>query len=754
MDSPVPVDLIPLNQLLSRSGNIDLNAILHTLSPSFNANRQHGADGSDHIDPASLRGLGPDQLLVLINGKRRHNSSLINIFGSSGKGNVGTDMNAIPVSAIKNIEVLRDGAAAQYGSDAIAGVINIVLKEEEGTQFSFQTGQYDTDYNSPAGDFSATDGDTIQLLASHTIAFDNSGFLNLSFDYQDRDNTNRTYGVGSEPLRSIGSSQVENTSGFFNLALPLGEDSEFYSFGGISRREGLAGAFTRTADSARNIASIYPNGFVPNIGSDIFDDSLAIGINGGWKGWSYDISNTYGKNRFEYTVSNTLNASLGALSPTEFDAGGFEFSQNTINVDLSRQYDVLYALNIAGGFEFRNENYRIFAGEEGSFILGNEPPINGSPRPAGSQGFPGFTPENATDQDRDSQSVYFDAELEINDALMLGAAIRAEDYSDFGNTVNYKLVGRWYVSDNLALRFGYNTGFRAPSLHQLYFNTTFTDVEFNSDTNELVTQDELLAANDSDISRTIGVPQLDAENSDSFSVGFTWSLFDSVDITLDAYRIDIEDRVVLTKGISQSRLASINSTDALAFLEANNIASVQFFVNAIDTKTQGIDLTISHDTEVGLANLSTFFGVNYNNTNVVGEPNTPEAFQGLEGRFLARRERKFIESGAPNLKASLSSIYELNNFSIGSQITYFGDVNHAASSGNPEDDQFYAPKTTVDLNFSYHVNDAITLTAGANNIFDQYPDEQNPDLVSGALWRSVQMGINGRFLFLRASADF
>ncbi len=754
VDSPVPVDVIPMSTLISRSGQIDINSMLHSISPSFNANRQHGADGSDHIDPASLRGLGPDQVLVLVNGKRRHSSSLVNIFGSSGKGNVGTDMNSIPVSAIERIEILRDGAAAQYGSDAIAGVINIVLKNKPGTQVSVQTGQYNTDYTSPIGEFSRTDGDTKQVSLSHTTEFSNSGFLNMSFDYQDRENTDRTYGIGKKPLRAIGSSEVENIGLFFNAASPINEDFEFYGFGGVSKRDGLAGAFTRTADSTRNIISIYPNGFVPNIGSNIEDNSIAVGVRGDWNEWEFDLSNTYGKNRFEYKVSNTLNASLGDTSPTEFNAGGFEFSQNTMNLDVNTIFDVMDDLSFAFGFEYRTENYEIFAGEEGSYILGDAPALDGSARPAGSQGFPGFQPSNEINQDRDSYAAYLDLELYVNDSVMIGAAIRTEDYSDFGSTINTKLVGRWNISDEFIVRGGYNTGFRAPSLHQKYFNTTFTDVEFNPETNDIVTQDERLAANNSDIAKALNIPQLDAEDSDSLSIGFTWTPLDSLAITLDTYRVAIDNRVVLTKGISQSKLANVGSTEALSILQSSDIASVQFFTNAIDTKTDGTDLTISYDTDIGGGELSTFLGFNHNSTTIVGEPNTPEAFSGLEGRFLARRERLFIESGAPKNKGSLSVNYELDSFSVGAQATYYGKVHHAASSNDPEDDQIYSPKTTVDLNFTHQFNEKISWTLGVNNLFDQYPDEQNPSLVSGALWRSVQMGINGRFLYLRASADF
>jgi len=759
IDSAVPVDIIPLGEVMKRSGQIDLNTLLHMTSPSFNANRQQGSDGADHIDPASLRGLGPDQVLILINGKRRHTSSLVNIFGSSGRGNVGTDLNAIPISAVQRIEVLRDGAAAQYGSDAIAGVINIVLKSTPGTQASVQIGQYNTEYNGPEGKFSPNDGDTKQAYLSHTMEVGDGGFLNLSLDYQTRENTDRTYGVGDEPLREIGSAAVDSTGAFFNFSLPVFNDvTDFYMFGGISRKDGVADAFTRTADSSRNILEIYPNGYVPAIESDIEDNSFAIGIKTVLNNWDVDFSNTYGSNRFEYGVSNTLNVSYGASSPTEFKAGGFKFIQDTVNLDFSQYFDVLEGLNVAFGFEYRDENYSIFAGEEASYSFGGETLSDGvTPSAVGSQGFGGFQPNNVLDKSRNSYAAYVDFEIDITDEFMIGTAVRAEDYSDFGSALIGKIVARWNVSDTFTLRGGFNTGFRAPSLHQQYFNQTFTDVQLDPDTGNLIVQEELMASNDSEIARTLGVPELDAEDSSSMSIGFTWQPIESVSVTVDTYKVSVDDRVVLTKSISQARLAEIGTQEALeakSFLESQGVESVQFFVNAIDTETQGVDLTVSHDADISGGHLKSFLGLNYNDTDVVGEPKTPEAFSGLEGQFLARRERLFIESGIPKVKGSLGMDYEYNNFVIGGQLSYFGEVHHGASSGDLADDQLYSPKATLDLSFTHKVTDNISWTLGANNITDEYPDEQDPNLTSGALWRSVQMGVNGRFLYLRTSLDF
>ncbi|MDP5138987.1 MAG: TonB-dependent receptor, partial [Spirosomaceae bacterium] len=512
IDSPVPVDVIDMKALVESGAQVSLTQILNYVAPSFTSNTQTISDGTDHIDPASLRGLGPDQVLVLINGKRRHTSSLVNINGTFGRGSVGTDLNTIPAMAIERIEILRDGAAAQYGSDAIAGVINIVLKKATGTVTGAITtgGQLTAEENMAANRPSRMDGKSINAALN--------------------------YGINMR----VGQSALRGGALMANMSLPMNKTTEFYAFGGLSARGGNAAGFYRLPFQSRNVTDIYPNGFLPEINSRINDQSLAVGIRGKAAGWNVDFSNTFGQNSFDYLITNTLNASLGASSPTSFDAGGFAFAQNTTNFDLSRKVDVAKGLNIATGLEFRYENYTVSAGEEASYTnyglatrIGTNPdgtpillrdnvgPIStvfgpdGSARPGGAQVFPGFSPANEVDARRNNIGAYLDLELDATEKWLIGAALRHENYSDFGSTTNWKLSSRYKITDSFALRGAASTGFRAPSLHQQNFNSTSTlfvdGVPFEVGT----------FSNDSRVAQLLGIPKLKQEVSTNLSFGFT-----------------------------------------------------------------------------------------------------------------------------------------------------------------------------------------------------------------------------------------
>ncbi|HEX8018106.1 MAG TPA: TonB-dependent receptor, partial [Flavobacterium sp.] len=459
------------------------------LIPSFNSNRQSSADGTEHIDPASLRGLGPDQVLVLVNGKRRHTTSLVNYQNTVGNGSVGTDLSAIPASAIKRIEVLRDGAAAQYGSDAIAGVINLVLKDNAGLEA-----------NATYGSTSRNDGQTTNLNLNYgTKIGSKGGFINLSGEFNNREKTNRsqnhnliifdqsaqgnffTYDFADDPAQSrqidddllaqnglkrddfnfqIGDAKIQNIQGFFNTSIPLNEQIEFYASGGISHRKGTGYGFRRLPSETENVvASIFPFGFQPELNSVVTDLSSSFGFKFKFGEWKLDLSNTIGQNKFVYEVSNTNNVSLGDVSPTEFEAGNHSFLQNTVNADISRLYkEIFNGLNVAFGAEYRFEKYKIVPGEEASYIDG------------GAQSFPGYSPLNAVDENRNSVGIYADVEADVTEKLLIGVAGRFEDYSDFGNTINGKLSARYKILDNLSVRGAIGSGFRAPSLHQQYFN--------------------------------------------------------------------------------------------------------------------------------------------------------------------------------------------------------------------------------------------------------------------------------------------
>ncbi|HHL52699.1 MAG TPA: TonB-dependent receptor, partial [Flammeovirgaceae bacterium] len=522
-ETAVPVDVISIEEITQGAPQVELSQILNYVAPSFSSNRQTISDGTDHVDPASLRGLGVDQVLVLINGKRRHTSSLVNVNGTVGRGQVGTDLNTIPAAAIDRIEVLRDGAASQYGSDAIAGVINIVLKSNTNQiEASVTTGQtYEGD------------GDQLQLNANYGFNIGDGGFINVTGQYQFRGRTDRsgeysgsvfkTNGTGifaenfqagdfnpyvpgqrltqeeADALNAMnaitnnltpeqeeamieqyggrrrfslkaGDSQVENSALMVNSVLPLGGGAEFYAFGGINARRGLATGFYRLPNQSRNVLTIYPLGFLPEINSRIFDGSLAMGIRGEIAGFDVDFSNTYGTNSFQFVITNTLNASRGTPSPTSFNSGGFRFQQNTTNLDFSKYYNnAMEGINLAFGAEYRVETYNLIAGEEGSYrdygtvslvdTTGGVSFINESSttnimynRPGGAQVFPGFRPSNELKESRTAVGLYVDTEFNFTSNFFIDVAARFENYSDFGNTLNGKLALRWAIIDQLALR--------------------------------------------------------------------------------------------------------------------------------------------------------------------------------------------------------------------------------------------------------------------------------------------------------------
>ena len=731
-DTPVPVDVLPVTELATESAQLDVGQLLQFAAPSFNSNRQSGSDGSDHVDAATLRGLGPDQVLVLVNGKRRHSSSLVYIFGTRGRGNVGTDLNTIPVAAIERIEVLRDGAAAQYGSDAIAGVINLVLREQEGLDVTLAGGGY-----------TAGDGETGQLALNYGLPLRNDGMLSLTGELLSRGMTDRS--TPEEP-RTIGDADTENATLFYNLRVPVGQQgATFYGHGGYNHRDGLAGAWYRggvgTDDiPSRNSAVMYPEGFVPDIGTDIEDVSSAFGYRTLLGEWSADLSTTWGSNRMEYLISDTLNASIATQnagrSPTEFDAGGFEFAQLTTNFDLARHFGhLLRGVGLAAGAEYRRETYEIFAGEPGSY--GDfDGPGGGN---AGSQGFPGFQPVDEVDASRNSYAGYVDVEVQATDRLLVTAAVRGEHYSDFGDTVDGK-VSLGYRLGVLNLRGSASTGFRAPSLHQRYFSSTFTDFIAGE------AADIKLAPNESELARRVGIPRLKEETSTNASVGFTWAPRPRLEVTLDAYQLDIDDRIVLTGGFSG------DDPDIGPILEELQLVEARFFTNAIDTRTRGVDLTLSHRRGLGAGDLHSFLALNHNTTDVL-RVNTAPGLAGKEDVYFNTRERWFVEGSAPELKGAAGLGYYRGRWNGGLKLNYFGDV--VSGTWTQLDDptappQRYDARLTTDLHVGYEIRPGIRLTVGGANVFDEQPTEQDPnETENGALWENVQMGFNGAYWFTR-----
>jgi iron complex outermembrane receptor protein len=727
-DTPVPVDVVPVEEMADESGQLDLGQLLQYVAPSFNSNRQSGSDGSDHIDAATLRGLGPDQVLVLINGKRRHTSSLVYIFGSRARGNVGTDLNSIPVSAIERIEILRDGASAQYGSDAIAGVINIVLRKDAGLDVLLSTGAY-----------SAGDGQNEQIAVNYGFQLGERGSLSLTGEILNRDRTNRA--SPGEP-RQIGDSATDNNTFFYNLDLPVGVNGSFYGHGGYNGREGDAGAWYRggvgTDDiPSRNSAQMYPSGFVPDIGSEIRDYAAAFGYRTLLGNWSADVSTNYGSNRMKYRIHNTLNASVAAtnngLSPTAFDAGGFQFDQHTTNLDFSRYYkDRLRGVSVAAGLEYRRENYEIFAGEPGSY--GDfDGPGGGN---AGSQGFPGFQPVDEVDASRNSKAAYIDLEFRTTEKLLLTTAVRGEDYDDFGNTVNGKVSFAYAATPMVHLRGSASSGFRAPSLHQRYFSSTFTDFIAGE------AADVKLARNDSELARLVGIPSLKEEESMNYSLGLTWNPRNTMSLTADLYQIDIDDRIVLTGGFTS------DDADIGDIIREQNLVEARFFTNAIDTQTRGLDISLANT----FGALTTGVALNFNETEVQ-QINVAPALAGKEEVYFSTRERMFVEGSAPRTKGTLSADYRVARWNAGGRLNYFGEVE--AGTWTQLDDptappQVYDSRVSTDVHFGLELPRNLSLTVGGTNIFDVEPTAQDPnETENGGLWENVQMGFNGAAWYVR-----
>ena len=897
--SPVPIDVINMKEIASQGPQVNINQILNMVAPSFTSNTMTVADGTDHIDPAQLRGLGPDQVLVLVNGKRRHTSSLVNINGSPGRGSVGTDLNALPAFALEKIEILRDGASAQYGSDAITGVINLnVKKDTKKFDIALFAG---SNFSKGANDHNGgNDGNNVQLDLNYgTNLGKEKSFINATASFQLRDNTSRakdvtgtlfnrynaveqraaeggtninalfgnitnnpnsaqilstikTYApqvsyftaaqqtaIGSASTigamqtalnfdatageldyrglerrnfnMNVGQSSLTSAQLFLNAAYPINDKLELYAFGGTSYRDGTSAGFYRRPNQSRSYTGLYPNGFLPEIHSTINDISGAAGLRGKiFQSWNFDLSNTYGQNTFDYTIENTVNASLREKSPTEFDAGGLGFAQNTTNFDMNRKFD---KLNVAFGAEYRNENFKIDAGVpdsynlydvNGAVVTGTTPSnirvtdFYGANRPGGAQVFPGFRPANAVDKGRNSVALYGDLEYDITSKWFVNGAVRFEDYSDFGNTTNYKLATRYKVTPNVNVRGAVATGFRAPSLHQIYFNSTSTQfvggVPFEVGT----------FSNDSEAATLLGIPKLKQEESLSGSIGFTAKV-PSVNLTLtaDAYLIEIKDRVVLTDQFARPGGTPAPGTPAFilnGLFDAAGATAATFFSNAIDTQSRGIDIVISQIANLGNGlKLKNDLAATFGETKRIGNINASPILEanGQINRYYSEASRIYLQEAVPRQKVNLTNTLSVKKFDFFLRNVFFGEVtdpNTVDVNGDGRiegaiingqaveiEHPVWSSRVITDLSVSYSFIKNAKIVVGANNIFDIYPSLNygpvtaiRPRLVGGALdytaapttvdlsnanqfvySRNVsQFGQNGRFLFARLSYSF
>lgn len=741
-ESQSPIDIIT-PELLQATGTTELATALARALPSLNFPRPAIADGTSGVRPAQLRGLAPDQVLILVNGKRRHISALVNVNGTIGRGSSAVDLNAIPVSAIERVEVLRDGASAQYGSDAIAGVVNLVLKGAgEGGSIAASYGEY-----------SEGDGQQWQLAADGGVSFgQGAGQLHLSGETGHQDITNRSGaytgsaphtgnfpGVGEATFK-IGDPEVDATSVAANASIDVAEDTRFYATLMGSNRDIDSFAFYRSKNHGGQgalLAQIYPNGYVPEINQKSRDRSFVLGATGGSdSGWTWDLSYDYGRNTLDFRTQNTINYALGANSPRSFYDGSLSYTQQVINADFSRPLELglAYPAIFSTGAEYRKETWEQTAGEPDSYF--------GS----GAQGFAGFTPRNAGRHQRHNLAAYAGLEADFSDRFSGGIAGRYEDYSDFGSEFSGKLSSRYAFSDAAALRATLASGFRAPSLAQQNYQAVTTNI-----TNGVAYEAGTFPAAGA-VARALGAEPLQAETSLSGSLGLVLQPTDALYFTVDAYEIRIDDRIVLSSNLLLS--GNQAAQDLLASLGITGVTSARYFNNAIDTRTRGVDVVGTWSIPLSGSQLDLTASYNRNKTKVTRIAPNPAQLEALGANLerMGRDERGRIEEGFPRDKFGLGASWKLEQWSFNLGSTRYGQFTTRHAS-NPAQDQRYGAKWVLDVSASYRLGENWSFTLGADNVTDAYPDKQiAANSTFGLIPYSLQspFGFNGRYYYARA----
>lgn len=897
-DQAVPVDVFTAQEI-RRAGYTETGQILQALAPSFNMPKTSISDGSDSVRPMTLRGLSSGHVLVLVNGKRRHSTALVHVNSSPGRGDTGVDLNAIPAAAIQRIEVLRDGAAAQYGSDAIAGVINIVLKTaDDGGTFTVYrgennhvteaipesanlydwvgngqpyewnpTGTVDVNNNFTPGseahitgseDFVVTDGQQLQIQYSNSVKLGADGYLMIAAEARTKEASNRVgfqaarlYEVNSDywsddeaetqrlqpgsdwyinPTRMIWGDQAKTNAGaMYNAELPVG-DKRFYSFGGYTVRKADTGCYTRKPNQGNKTwLSSNPTGFVPHIQPTITDFSMSTGMEGVFGNWSYDVSTTYGSNDFHFNMLST-NASFGPEQIRRYDIGGFVFTQLTNNLDLTTQ---MGNIDLAVGAETRKESYRINAGETASYANGQAGTnitgwdayttssdtngiayadtfitgVNSNTAGGGCQCFSGFRPSNAAatqDANRTSYAGYADAEMELMAGMRVGGALRFENYSDFGSTVNFKGTIRYEVSDGIVARGAVSSGFRAPALAQAFQSKVATNFRIDDDPGSS-TYGQTLAYEvgnfpvDNPFSQALGAKELTPENSFNLSAGLNANL-GGIRVSVDAYSVTITDRIVMTGNfkVSDSELGQ-TIKDLLATSGVPEATSGRFFFNGVDTKTTGLDIIAAYSMDLAtLGNLDLSFSYNTTTTEIT-EVRTPSGLADVlnaDATLFDNQERRTMERSQPKDNLHLTANFSKDNWYVKYHIWRVGEtLSRAAYKKDHDGDgvndspltlaenaggtwkdwtrtyvnangesvtdhewvQVLGNKILTDLEVGYDLGMA-TISAGANNLFDVMPEKRaqpgggnNGSFVYSAL---SPFGMNGKFVYTKLSLNF
>ena len=716
-ESQSPIDIITAESLQA-TGTSELPTALARALPSLNFPRPALTDGTSGVRPAQLRGLAPDQVLILVNGKRRHLSGLLNINGSMGRGSSAVDLNAIPVSAVERVEVLRDGASAQYGSDAIAGVVNIVLKgAAEGGSLAVEHGRY-----------SEGDGARYQISGDAGLGFgDGRGRVHVAGQISQQDPTNRSGayqgsaphtgnfpGVGEKAFVT-GDPKAQTSAVSANASFQFSEGARGYATALASNRDITSFAFYRSRNHSGQgalLAGIYPDGYVPEINQYIKDRSVVAGVRGDTDGgFGWDVSYNYGYNRIDFHTRNTINYSLGADSPRSFYDGALEYTHNILNADFTQTLDwgLAYPLTLSFGGEYREEKWNQSPGEPGSYENG------------GAQGFPGFTPVNAVHARRDNWAAYLGLEGDFTERFSAGVAARYEDYSDFGSETSGKLSARYAFSDAVALRGTVSTGFRAPSLAQQGYQAVSSIIDAGVFTERGTFPASTPAA------QALGARPLEAETSQSWSLGLVIQPSDRLYLTVDAYRIDIDDRIAYSSNITATP-AALALLDELGLPRVDRFA---YFTNALDTTTEGVDVVATYTVPLAASSLALTASYSYNETEITHRDDSPAVFEtlGITTPLIGRDELGRIEEGFPKDKGILGATWTGQYWTLGVNATRYGrfTVRNSASAAR---DQAYDEQWVVDVSASYRPDASWTLTLGADNVTDSYPDRQVNELNS------------------------
>ena len=736
IDSESPVDIIGARELQA-SGSTELATVLGRLLPSMNFPRPSGADASDAVRPAQLRGLSPDQTLVLVNGKRRHTSAVVNVNGTQGRGSAPVDLNAIPLSAIDHIEVLRDGAAAQYGSDAIAGVINIILRK----------GASGGEVEAGFGEYQERDGKQKTLRGSAGFSLGDDGWVRVAVEAADRDPTNRAgpdLRNAAEPRygqvnQRFGDPETKPRTVFVNSQYRINDNVDWYAFANYGQRDTSAAATWRTAlNGTAQRTPLFPEGFLPLENSTSTDSALVTGLRGEAANWRWDVSANFGRNKFKLDLDNTVNQDLGAASPTHFYAGKLENTQTLLNFDVAREFAVAAfagPLTVALGLEARHEKYEIGAGDVASY--------SGT----GAQGFSGFRPINAGSNSRHNESIYGNLEAEITKQFSASAALRHERYSDFGNTTSVKGSARYAFNDAVSLRGTASSGFRAPSLAQQFYTITTTNFSVVNGVNTPIETGTFAVG--SAAAAALGATPLKAEKARNYSLGLQLQPTRNWTASIDAYRIDIDDRVALSANMTLSP-ALRNTLAAQGLL----VGAGRYFTNAIDTRTTGVDVVSTYRWDTRSTGRYDFTAAYNHNKNSLEHVNDNPAILTANGLTLIDRQTiNRITVGSPKDKLSLSTDWALGDWSARGVVTRYGSF--TVPQNNATLDQVYDPQWVLDLSGSVKLGKNWRLSLGVDNVTDRYPDQVTS---AGNLNNNginpysgfAPNGFNGRYYYAKA----